>query len=65
MINREYIKSKIDNLPEKVIVKIDRIIKTEEFKNDTDYLNSVPGFVKMLEKIDKDDEWLSENEVNW
>jgi len=64
MVNREFIKSKIDTLPETVIAKIDKIIKTEEFKNDTDYLNSVPGFVKMLEEIDKDGEWLSEDEVN-
>ena len=65
MVDRENIKLKIDTLPEKIIAKIDRIIKMETSDSDTVYLSSVPGFAEMLKKIDEDDEWLSEDEVNW
>jgi hypothetical protein len=53
MINREYVKTQIDALPEIAVENIIEFISFQKFNlglydNDTDYLMSVPG---MAEKI--------------
>lgn len=53
MVNREYIKTQIDILPDAVIEKVVEFMDFQRFTlglydNDTDYLLSVPG---MAEKI--------------
>jgi len=53
MVNHEYVKTKIDELPESALEKILEFITFQRFTlglydNDTDYLMSVPG---MAEKI--------------
>ena len=42
MNNREYIKGQTDTLPDNVIKKI------QEFINDTDYLNAIPGMTESI-----------------
>ena len=57
MTNREYVKAQIDSLPENIIEKIVEFISFQKysnglFKDDTEYLSSIPGMVdKMKEGI--------------
>ena len=48
MVNREYIKSKIDDLSEEAVIKIDQIIKSEKFAD------SVSDYNKKTQKVIKE-----------
>ena len=53
MINREYIKTQIDTLPEGTLEKLIEFIKFQRFTlglydDDTDYLMSVPGMADTI-----------------
>jgi hypothetical protein len=53
MSNREYLKIKIDELPDSVIERVQEYVSFQMyslglFENDTDYLNSVPGMTNII-----------------
>lgn len=70
MINREYLKDQIDNLPESVLEKVQEYIVFQKFTlglldNDTEYLNAIPGMTESI--LEGKDTPLSEclDSVGW
>ncbi|MCL2088479.1 MAG: hypothetical protein FWH14_03260 [Oscillospiraceae bacterium] len=53
MVNRDYMKSQIDVLPENILEKLQEYIIFQRFNiglfdNDTDYLESIPGMAESI-----------------
>ena len=55
MINRDYLKTQIDNLPDAALERVVEYISFQKFclglfEDDTEYLSSIPGMVDIIQK---------------